>query len=416
MSDSKKNFFDSLIWNLVRGATVIQCVFAVIWLFNNLFVYHYDYYANAYSIALQSLVTDDYLGILYAILARLFGTRWFLYLVQMAAVYVSAWLLTGSKFTALFIFTNPLILESTVMVRPEAFFVSGIMALIWSLRKLFSTGLFRYLGDALGLILLMSFLLLDYAYLCPIAALPVIIFFISKKKSGSILLLLGTIAIFFLSTSVNQKISVPGSFGGVEKSIDFLKMQRTIQKDTYNYTEILLNYYGEDFFEAAETADLVPECYNRSFAKKLYEVAGEEEAKGFMNYMASVSVGRGFGFWLKPIIKDYAYYLFTPASVMYAYKTLQTDTNLFSPIGIFTVNLPKLSYLYLWFGLGVTVLVSFFGLFRFFKTKSWVIYAYISAWLALYATLICTRGFDYRNTLFIAIAWPLAALSMYERD
>lgn len=416
MSDAKKNFFDSLIWNLVRGATVIQCVFAVIWLFKNLFVFHSDFYANAYSIALQSLVVDDYLGILYALLARLFGTRWCLYIVQMAAVYVSARLLTNSRFAALFVFTNPLILESTVMVRPEAFLISAIMTLIWAVGKLFSTGAYRYLGETLGLILFMSLLQPDYAFLCAVAGVPAAIYFMVKKKNGSVLFLLGIVVIFFLSTAVNNRISKPEAFGGVEKTVSFLKMQRTIQKDTFQYVEIFNEYYGADISEASEMADLIPECVNYSFARALYDEAGEENARAFMDYMTDVSVSRGFGFWLKPIIKDLAYYFFTPASVMYAYKTLQTDTNLFGPIGIFTAQLPKLSYFYLWFGLCVAIAVSALGVFRLFKQKTWFIFIYISAWLALYATLICSRGFDFRNALFITIAWPLAALSMYERN
>lgn len=416
MPDTKKVKLENIIWPVVSAITLVQCVLALIWLSKNLFVFHNDFYANCYIKAAETFIVDDNLGILYAILVRLLGHKYFLYIGQMAAVFFSAYLLTESKLVALFILSNPLILQSTVMVRPEAFILSAIMIIIFSLTKLYRTSALRYLAVALITILCIGFLHPDYAYLCPIAVLPVAVIFLIKRKSGSILLLFGLLLVFFVSTRVNDKISKPYAYGGVEHTVSFLKMKRLAQKDSSKLAEWMQVYFDEDFTESTQQADMIPEYYEFAFAYKLEKVIGNESANEFYDYMSEVSLSRGYGFWVKPIVKDFAYYFLSPLSVGYVYYTEQTDTLLFTPMSIFVAYFPRLSGFYFAFGIISLILVSVFAVFRLIKCISWIKYLYVSFILSIYATLICTRGYDYRNVLFVIVSGALASLSLYERN
>lgn len=416
MSDSKKFKPQNTIWLVISAITLIQSVLALIWLSKNLFIFHNDFYEECYIKAAGTFMVDDNLGILYAIFVRLFGHRYFLYFAQMIAVFFSAYTLTESKLTAIFILTNPLVIESTVMVRPEAFVLSAILLLIWSLGKLYRTGAFRYLFWALGMGISLGFLQPGYAYLTLIALIPIATLFIIRRKSGGILLTLGMCLVFAVTLKVNDMISKPNAYGGVEHTYSLLKMERLMQKDANKLSEWMLEYFGEDFDGAAQEADMIPEMYEYSFASKLEEVAGTENANAFYDYMSEVSLSRGLGFWLKPMIKDFMYYLFTPFSIIYVYVTGQSDTLLFTPLTIFTSEFPKLSYFYFFFGVLALIMITVLGLVRIIKKRTWPVYLYVSGFLALYAMLVCTRGYDFRNTLFIAIAGALASLASFERD
>lgn len=416
MSDTKKIKLENIIWPVVSAITLVQCVLALIWLSKNLFVFHNDFYANCYIKAAETFIVDDNLGILYAILVRLLGHKYFLYIGQMAAVFFSAYLLTESKLVALFILSNPLILQSTVMVRPEAFILSAIMIIVFTLTNLYKTGAFRYLAEALVAILSLSFLHPDYAYLCPIAILPVAVFFLIRKKTGSILLIFGVLLAFIVSIKVNDKITNPYAYGGVEHTISFLKVKRLMQKDLFNYSEWLSNTFQTDFYDVTQNADMIPEYFEFGFASKLEETVGKETAEGFYDYLSDISRGRGYGFWAKPLIKELGYYFMTPFSILYAYVTGQTDTLLFTPLSLFTEYFPAVSYCYFFLGLFALILVTLVGIWQVYKSFSRIKYFYISVILAMYATLICTRGFDYRNALFVVVAGTLTILPEMERN
>lgn len=416
MSDTKKVKLENIIWPVVSAITLVQCVLALIWLSKNLFIFHNDFYANCYIKAAETFTVDDNLGILYAILVRLLGHKYFLYIGQMAAVFFSAYLLTESKLVALFILSNPLILQSTVMVRPEAFILSAIMIIIFSLTKLYKTGALRYLAEALLTILCMGFLNPDYAYLCPISVFPIAVFFLIKRKNGSILLIFGVLIAFIVSAKVNDRITNPYAYDGVEHSVSFLKMKRLMQKDSFNFAEWLSDTYQTDFYGTTQMSDMIPEYYEYGLASRLEDTAGCENAEAFYDYMSEVSLSRGYGFWMKPLLKDFCYYFCSPFSILYIYITEQTDTLLFTPLNMFTETLPVLSCFYFFFGVFSVILVSLLALVRLLRNTQWILYLYVSGILAMYATLVCTRGYDYRNTLFIVFAGALTFTTLYERN
>ena len=98
MESDKKLVFKGVIEYFAYAAIAIHAVFAAFWLFKNIGVYQSDYIAHTYIQAADSLVVDDSMGILYALIVRVLGHGAVLQIVQIVVGTLALWFFASSLF------------------------------------------------------------------------------------------------------------------------------------------------------------------------------------------------------------------------------------------------------------------------------------------------------------------------------
>lgn len=393
---------------------------AIAWLANNFGLYREEFMTNNYIKAAKDLVVDDNMGIGYALFVRLFGFGRVLYLAQMITVAVAAWYAVAQSehlifdgmiswepkawLVAAYVVTNPLILQSICTVLPGALILASILFLIGGVRRnnlkvIFSSGI------------AMSVLNPDYIYVFSLAMVPVSIYLFVKKKKKGIALIWGAAFIFFVGAFLTERISNPYAYGGVKKDIPYLELQRIVCGSLSDNAELMTTYYHMDMYEDMRLADKVPEQLALTYCRKCELAFGKEKAEEIYDYLIEVTLQKGVGFYMKPIVKDMIYYAFTPYSVCGLYLTGGQDTGIANPLYYFMEKNMLLGKIYLFFGTISSLALLTVSIPKIVHKKANVIYGFYSIFvLTVYGTFIALRGFDYRNTLFIVVAWPLLGL------
>lgn len=420
---SKKENFRHFLKYLFFMITAVQIVFAVIWLFYNIGEYREEYLSGNYILAASSLVVDDYMGILYALIVRFLGHGILLYVFQIVVVFLATLLLPIDDrllhlALAVNIVTNPFILQSECTVRPEALLMAAMIALVAFLIR----------GENIGAViscLLMTLLNPDYLIVLAFVLIPILIFRFIKKQKYTINLVVGIIVAAILGLIINNSATDVYAYGNVEKSFNFLCMQRFAGREVSISSDIIETCYNIDLSYEMRQAEKVPEKLGLEFASKFEAHAGKENAEAIYAVIYKNALAKGPRHYLPDMIKDYFLYLFTPISTGYVWVNNVTGTLIFNPIRLFVREAYSLFEIYLLFGAVsafVLLFASLYLLVRKLLNKSGNTYVkpvcivlLIGFVLPAYGVFGCLRGFDYRNTLFNVAMWPILYVFLHSK-
>ena len=426
---SKAFSLKKLFVSLFKLTALVQIFFAFFWLFGHLFTYSQELLSDNYIEAAKTLKVDDYMGILYAFLVRIFGHGTFLYIVQAFSVFLAVFLFCKSiplqknmcVWASLYVLTCPFVLQCTCLVLPHAFVLSVVFLMLsawrlWKLKSLFVLNL------------LLGFLNPDCTFLSLMALLPICILSLVKKKKHALFFLLSVLAAFIITYEVNNFISVPYLYGNAEKSISLLILQRISLGHLNEASETISTYYGSDFYADMLSADKVPENLFRVFACNFEKAFGGEAAESLYTYLSKLSLAKGPGYYGRDIIKDFLLYFFTPFSAIFVCLNDISGTLIFAPLYSFGSGMnqtfTKLYILIHTFMAAVFILLMLVHLIK----KTWIkkkglrykgmifYFWFLMAVNAAYGALVCLRGYDYRNALFILTAFIMIPILHFEGD
>lgn len=409
MSNVLKTGFKNAIKYIVYFVVAVQLVLAVLWIVKNISAFNEDYMAYNYIKAADTLVVDDYMGILYALIVRLLGHGWILYLFQLALVAFFAWFMGGVWCMGL-VATNPFVLQCCFCCLPNALILACFLAtagLVKKSRK-WSELLWTLIPQtAIGL------LNPDYAFISALCMAGIVIYkILGRQRSGYVLL--ATMAFSFaLSFGINGLVSTPGAYGRAEKTIEFLKMQRLSWPNIQREYLSLEEYHNLEFKAQGVESSKVAEKLSTVFGYELERKLGKELTEAYFGYMTQKAVSHGPRAYLTPIVKDEIGYLFAPANCLYT-LTFKSPEPIFAKENyLFERNGYYVFSFYYFFSLISAVVLGLAGIFKSLakNRKNLAVFLWIAIWCSLYATLVCTRGFDYRNVCVIMAGWPLLILS-----
>ncbi len=436
MESEKRISINTIIKYFAYAAIAVEAVFAAFWLFKNIGVYQSDYIAHTYIQAADSLVVDDSMGILYALIVRVLGHGAVLQIVQIVVGTLALWFFASSLFGkgAAGVLTgvvalNPMILQAETAVSPNALVLSCVLVAIGSAVKSKSNAKW-YVGLFVPA-LMAGFLNPDYAYLFAIVG---VVFFVVRcivRKKFEVVLLALVLLAAVVPAVTNHFISDDKAYGRVGRTPAFLMMQRVVWPHMFDYSELadswVAYYKGEtdvDYGYTMIDTARIPENLAMSFAYGFENSIGTENAQSFYKTTVEYSLGKGFGFWARDVISDEILYVLAPASAAYAYVTRMTDTSVVNGLYYMFKTAPEISKVYFVFSsMALAVLIALYvvaGVVKVCrkeanKASATVSLLLIILLLSLYATLICVREFDYRNVLFMVVGWPAAVMALTER-
>jgi len=395
--------------------TAVQIVFAVIWLFLNIGGYREEYISGNYILAASSLVVDDYMGILYALVVRLLGHGVLLYVFQMLVVFAAAlYIPVDGKLMhlalALNVVTNPFILQGECTVRPEALLMAGMITLVTSLIR----------GENVGVVVsvaLMALLNPDYSIVLIIIIVPVLIFRFLKKKKYTLNLSIGFAVAIVLVLIINHGVTDVYAYGNVEKSFNFLCMQRFAGKEVTLSSDIIETCYNVNLYNEMRQAEKVPEKLGLVFASEFENYAGKESAEEVYKVIYKNALAKGPRHYIPGMAEDFLYYLLPPVATGYIWLNNITGTLISNPIRLFTRESYSLFLTYLMFGSFTAIVFMLscllLGIRRLCRKNAKKLVAslgliiFSAVVLSAYGMFGCLRGFDYRNILFNVAVWPV---------
>lgn len=409
MSKVLQTSFKSAIKYLVYFAIALQSVPAVVWIVKNIALFNGDFLAQNYIKAADTLVVDEYMGIFYALLIRLLGHGWLLYLIQLAIVAFFAWFMGGTLCLGLVV-TNPVVLQSCFSCLPDALVLACVLAIVGIIKRCRKWSVLLWIAIpevSLGL------LNPDYVWIGAIVMMGIVIYKLFERQRSSFILLAVTIFSFAVSFGINSMVTDSGAYGRAEKSVEFLLVQRlnwpNIQGEVFS-----LHFYQKlDFGEESVDASRTAEKFSTIWAYNLEKRLGKENADAYYTYMYKSALQHGVKAVLAPIIKDELGYFFAPMNCLYI-ETVGEPAPSFAKAK-FVFEKEEYGLFSLWFTFSLLI-SSVFGIVGVFKSLKWckknlLAFLFIALCCSLYATLICIRGFDYRNVSVIMAGWPLLILS-----
>lgn len=407
------------------GVTIIQAILGMIWLVNNIGIMPFDSVSNDYIEASKSLVVDEYMGILYSLLIRVFGHGSILYIIQIAtlalAFIYSLSAITKSPWIYLYIMTVPAVLQICCSVLPKAFILATMLITLSSLYTYFlkkQTGKLIIASiSALFGILLNRDLIWLFAILFVVSGVTLII----KREKKSWQLFLAFLLILILGLFINAQFTEKDAFGRYERNGTYLVFQKVCWPDLNNLNGIMNAYYNSDFFYELTNAQNEPPI----LPNVIYYINQTLE-DAFMDeiLVAAVEnrVQHGLKGYLFPSVKEFVYNIFPNAGIIWNVKKNVGNSGVYSSIEHFIFSAPDISRLFLLFDLFSGFVLLILGLFYFVLLKEINRRCLWGGLLiviteALYFTLFSVPGFDYRNVFFAIMFWPLIfILPLFEND
>ena len=438
MESDKKLLFKSVIEYFAYAAIAIQAVFAAFWLFKNMGVLQSDYVAHTYIQAAESLKVDDSMGILYALVVRLFGHRAVLQSVQIVLVSTAVFFFSLQAFEkkaglliALLTVTNPLILQAETAVSPNALALGCVLlAITFALKS--SQNPKWYFG-LFGVAILAGFLNPDYAFLFIIVEVIFVIVRSIRTKKFELLLTGLCVVAFVVPFLTNGAIRDDYAYGRVHRDFNLLAFQRVVWPNLSEYEELFEYldeaYTGEkggmDYRELLAEADRIPENLSMELAYKLEKRIGAGNANTIYRFFVNSALSRGFGYWGQAVVRDEVLYFFSPASSAVAFMKQKTDTSVPGGLSYVFEGSPMIFKIYFMFSSAVALLFTLMYIVKGIgervigkKEPGSALAFYligIIVLVSLYATFVCVREYDYRNVLFMIMGWPAAAMALTER-
>ena len=440
MESDRKLEFKIVIEYFAIAAIAIEAAFAAFWLFKNLGVLQSDFVAHTYILAADSLVVDDSMGILYALLVRVLGHGVILQLFQIAAVTASIFYFSLGIFEkkagliiALLTTFNPLILQAETAISPNALVLACVLTVIVSLADK-SVGKGR-IATAFCATLAAGFLNPDYAYLFLVAEVLFIVIRCIARKKFEILLFVACIIAFAAPVVTNNIIQDDYAYGRVHRTASFLELQRLAWPRMHDYPDsvkFIVNYNLQedtseytDYFGFLKEADKVPENMAMHFAYNFEHMIGAEAARNGYKEMVGITFSKGPRYWAPAILRDEILYLFSPISSAAVLIRHTPDTSVFSGLKLLFNGSPVVFKAYVIFSSVAAFLITLMYIAQFIGERvfgkkapgsTMAIWLFgIIVLLSLYATLVCVREYDYRNALFMVVGWPAAAMVLTER-
>ena len=336
----------------------IQTIIAIVWLSGNLTFFKPDVLSNNYIEASKTLVVDDWMGILYAFIAKLSFCLPLLYILQIACVLVSAIYacicFDISWSFALFVTSAPFLLQSCLEVRPAAIFTALTIVMAATIKKLFETEKIGYAITVAVTYLAMGLLepsFVTYGFLCLL--IPTVLYYFKKKKNAMPFLLM-ILAAFGAGFVVRMLVSVPMAYGRCESSFGLLLMQRVVWPKIGEFIFFMPDNIEPYVFAEAGVADRLPETILTEFAPKIKEIVGAQGAEDFFFGYTVDALKVSFKSIAFRLFSQYSYYAFMPLSVLAIYLFNLKDTyvpkNIMSWIGE-TPEIPRIFILVFVFAL-----------------------------------------------------------------
>ena len=425
MSKSKEKSF---LWILFIAITAVQCVFALYWLLLNFNEYYPDFFSDNYIKAAQTLKVDDFMGIGYALIVKILGHEEILKIFQMLSVYASGAWLTHSflnkkiyskecLITGAFILSNPFVIQSTCMVLPNTLILAGLM-LMAGLYKEKRVLWFLFTDILVGL------LNPDYIYIAILGFLPFIIFGLFKKKESSVKFLVSAFTAFLFCFLITNLVTDSKAYGGYEKNLLTLLVQRTAIGNLASYNDMYVMYHDMDFYTELTAAEKTTEELWYTVFPKTAEILGESECIEICKYVFERSLEKGIGRILKLTFKDFLYYFTVPFSIAFIYLTKGMDSSIVNLLMGFIQKNPGLFKVYLLFEIFIIAVLIITGIIKALKEKrlktnviTLMAFVWITCVISLFGSFVFVRGFNYLNALPVITGWPLILIYInYARE
>lgn len=427
---------------LVTGLSV-QITLGVLWMCCSFTGVQWFAESAFYVKVSESLICDEYTGILYPFLLMLTGRNYLLLcLLQLAAalgagygflkaagVKSAAWRIWGS----LVLLTYPMAMQSHMAILPDSFvfscFLAELALILRAVRKERSSWRLELLGIH-ALWLLSALLLPEYGYL---GALPVILFWIydvckHRKNAGRRvayhLLLAAVFAGMIVATS--NLASSEGYYGRAHKSLASTVFQRvawsSLSKYYMDWPEELRGKVCEDKF--AETVDYA-ENMELLLLPEIEQAVGADAAKAFYWDVSSHVLSDNYRQVLYEVLWDGVSTLFPPVAVQELlegrgyvsycarnYETMRQDCPLLTKI--------YMAYEAWWFvtGLVVTAVLGLLHVCQKYKIQifSLVLCALSAAFMAVWYVMESAGAWDYKKGLFVGACWIIGMIVMSVRS
>lgn len=399
--------FNRYIGAFAKVVCVIQLVFAFVWLVMNGGIVQSDFLANNYIEAGNTLVVDNHMGILYALIVRVIGGGVLLHFAQLAIVAITAYFALGFL-GALLVAGNLYVLQCCFTTRPEALFLSCLFLLICMVRKKSGFRLLSGIACAgIVAVLLTPNYIFVYLPICIILGL----FYAIKRKKDAASLFGATLPVLVAFILVNSLVCVPHAYGRSVGSFSYYRMQRVVWPYVLEFNNVLKEYYGTDMKTEMHAAEKNAEMLD-FFAGKLEMQLGTEAAYEFYDRISEVYYKHGIGYLTKPIVKDMGQAFFAPFAVPIKFCGNSSDPT-FARVTYMLVGKSNLFFkMYIYFFAISTLILAGMAVLRAVVKKDSAICLFFLAAVccSLYSTFLCTRDFDYRNVVFCLCGWQVLFL------
>ncbi|MBR6307987.1 MAG: hypothetical protein IKR39_05210 [Lachnospiraceae bacterium] len=437
MESDKRVSIQTIIKYFAYAAIAVEAVFAAFWLFKNIGVMRVDYVAQTYILAADSLVVDDSMGILYALVVRVLGHGAVLQIVQivigtLALLFFATGLFNKSTAHALtgIVALNPVILQAETALSPGALTLACVLVAVGAAARSRSNS--KWYPAIAAVALAAGFLNPDYAYLFVIGGTVFGVVTCIADKKFKLLLLALIIVSFIVPVFTNRAIRDDRAYGRVHRSPEFLMMQRVAWPHMTTYEDLVEFFVGwnidnpnADYSVWLSLSETVPENLATEFCYKYEELIGIGNADDNYKTITEHALLKGFGNWGPDLIKDELLYLGAPATTVGTYIFRVPGTSVVNGLNYMFNGAEKLFPMYFVFsGMALIVLMLLyivkFVVSRISRSGKGSISVTVSMiaiifLISLYATFICLRLFDYRNVLFMVAGWPAAVMALSER-
>lgn len=407
------------------GVTIIQAILGMIWLVNNIGIMPFDSVSNDYIEASKSLVVDEYMGILYSLLIRVFGHGSILYIIQIAtlalAFIYSLSAITKSPWIYLYIMTVPAVLQICCSVLPKAFILATMLITLSSLYIYFlkkQTGklIIASISALFGILLNRDIIWL-FAILFVVSGVTLII----KREKKSWQLFLAFLLILILGLFINAQFTEKDAFGRYERTGSYLVFQKVCWPDLDILNNIMKKYYDMDFHFEMVNAKNEPQMLSK-VVRLIDEQIGEAPMDPILDAAVELKVRHGMRDYLLPSVKDFVGNFFPSVALLERPSYIFKNTGIYSGIEHFCLKNPFFSRLFLRFNSisGLILIVSGIVNGLLLKKKNRLFFwggLLIVIMEAVYFSLLSVPGFDYRNVFFAILFWPLTfILPLFENE
>lgn len=404
---------------------VFQAVFSIIWIYFNIGKMPVEHFSKDYLTAADTLVVDEYLSILYALILRvisrvtgtttcLFGV---LFVLQFLAVFFSAWTLpVGIKtkiLVGLYIITNPLVLAGIGSVNVYAFAFATLFAgagLLASCKKEIKAGYLTgfFFCSLISILLLPDILWFEAILLVPTAF---VLLGVHGKRNipGIVLWLMSAV----VAMTINLFVPVPGAYGRAAKSSEIFLLQYFPGRNMVIYEDVLDNVDECDLTWVIRNLENYDELFIDEFGRRIESVNTKEDATAFYRYLISDYIGRGKKAPLLETVKWVSCYAFPTFALPILYYGRISGTHIPWVISNFIEHYPKLSVIYIFFGTVSGIILSLAELIGGLATKeaSKRRRIYVSLLtvviLGVYCVFCNYKGFDYRLCTVAIVIFPV---------
>lgn len=427
---------------LVVGLSV-QIVFGILWMCCSFTGVQWFAKSAFYAKVSESLICDEYTGILYPFLLMLTGKKYLLLcLLQLAAAffagYVFVWALGVRSLVwriwgSLVLLTYPMAMQCHMAVLPDSFvfscFLAELALILRAVRKERSSWRLELLGIHI-LWLLSALLLPEYGYL---GALPVILFWIYdvlryRKNAGRRvayhLLLAAVFAGMIVATG--NLTSREGYYGRAHKSFASTVFQRVAWSSLAEYymdwPEELRSKVCEDKF--AETVDYA-ENMELLLLPEIEQAVGVDAAKAFYWDVSRHVLSDNYRQVSYEVLWDGVSTLFPPVAVQELLEGRGYVSYLARNYETMRSECPLLTKLYMqygawWFVIGLVVAACLWLCDILQKRKMQcfpILLCVLSAvFMAVWYVMESAGAWDYKKGLFVGALWIIGMIAISVRS